>query len=173
MKLEETYRLLHARLRGLASRRGSNDPDGCAGEAMRRFLARYCEEPNDLSNVLEAAEEHLGALTLILRNVVFEHYRSGQRQVSNDVALNLATDGKETALERLLSDEQMHCVQSCIQELPSRQRTVILLRRRGLSYKTIAQELGVKVSDITNWLNRAIAHLRVCVNSCCHGVGAA
>lgn len=64
------------------------------------------------------------------------------------------------AEQDLLARERLARVAMAIAQLPSPQRVCLTLRGEGLRYREIAQTLGVATSTVSEWLKKAVEHVR-------------
>jgi RNA polymerase sigma factor (sigma-70 family) len=81
-----------------------------------------------------------------------EHRRSARLSViATDAAAEVATDADRLVLQRETDDQ----VRATLESLSDRDRTLLLLHHDGLSYKELAEIIGVKPSSIAPLLARA------------------
>lgn len=137
---------------------------------LRRFALSLCRRADLADDLVQiTAERALGArdrfdpatrldawLLRILRNAWIDHTRRGAvrgEMIDIDDAPDAATvDGEEVAMNRLALSE----AEAAIAELPLEQRVVILLVCvEDLSYKEVAEVLGIPIGTVMSRLSRA------------------
>ncbi len=64
------------------------------------------------------------------------------------------------AEQDLLARERLALVMTAIAQLPKPQRACLTLRGEGLRYREIARTLGVATSTVSEWLKKAVEHVR-------------
>lgn len=64
------------------------------------------------------------------------------------------------AEEDLLAKERLERVAAAIARLPRTHRACLTLRGEGLRYREIARTLGVATSTVSEWLRKAVEHVR-------------
>lgn len=99
----------------------------------------------------------------IASNILADHFRSvtsrhgALHQPLSDTVVDVMP-GPEDAL---LSRDELMRLQRAIDELPERQREVIMLHKfKGLSYQEIADQLGISKNTVMVHMMRALAHCR-------------
>ena len=99
----------------------------------------------------------------IASNLLTDHYRDQTRQprtTAEDLSAAVVdgTPGQERAL---LAKDQVGHLERAIEELPPRQREVLLLHKfEGLSYGEIADRLGISKNTVMVHMMRALAYCR-------------
>ncbi|MCD9008253.1 RNA polymerase sigma factor [Luteimonas sp. XNQY3] len=131
-----------------------------AQEALARLM-KYRDAPQ--------IEDHRAMLFRIANNLIFEHHRERQRQhvsrhVSLDETQGLATD--EPPVEAIVEARQALdvLVRRALAELPPRCRLAFTLNRfDGLSYRQVAERMGVSVKAVEKHITRALVACRAAV----------
>ncbi len=133
-----------------------------AEDVLQELFARLWERRNELA----ALNDVRAYLYTAARNRAMMHLK--HRAVEARWRLQqsaVAGMGEPAAsvfdpLERMSSREMVAQVQEAVDDLPPRQRDVVLRRCRGESYKEIAAALGISVNTVSIHLSRAFEHLR-------------
>lgn len=99
----------------------------------------------------------------LARNQQLDHWRATGRRPqtgADETALAALPTGGHTPEEALLAAEAQRKLQSALQELPARQREVLILSKfQGLKYQQIAESLGMSVANVKIQVFRAIKQL--------------
>ena len=105
-----------------------------------------------------------GWLLGIAANVARHHHRSRARfmRMSQQVYNHVDSTGREEAgmEQRLASDAVRPQLEAALNELPDRQREVLLLSLFDLDYDEMADALSIPVGTVRSRLSRARAHMR-------------
>lgn len=123
--------------------------------------------------IIKTADAYKGGairsyLARMARSVAIDRIRREGRLVSLDVTdengdtplADLPGD-TPTPLETLEAKATAEDVRTAIHDLPIRERQVLLLRVEGeLSFKEIAEELGIPLGTALTWMHNATARLR-------------
>lgn len=84
-----------------------------------------------------------------------------RRKDTVGVDLNTFVDGKDGPEAEFIKQERARQVQSAVLGLPENSRSVLVLREyEGLSYREIADTLGIPMGTVMSRLNYARQHLR-------------
>ena len=146
------------------------------GEELRRYLTRKlncAQTAADLTQEVfvrlmrsEAAgvmENPRADLYRIASNLLADHFRGMRRQPEAPGAPLSETvpDRAPSPEKALLTRDELHRLERAIDDLPRRQREVILLHKfEGLSYSAIAERLGISKNTVMVHMMRALAHCR-------------
>lgn len=84
--------------------------------------------------------------------------RSSQEQPLHDSAFDVA-DAQLTGEARLLTRQRREWVRSVVRALPERERRCLSMRAEGVTYRTIALELGMSLGAVAKAVARAAARL--------------
>jgi RNA polymerase sigma-70 factor (ECF subfamily) len=120
--------------------------------AQEVFLAAYRRFPGDYEQAggwVRVAAVHTAL------NVLRGERRRDKRQLRVQVARTLPS-AEDTVIEREMRVE----VRRVLRRLPRRSAAVLVMRHGGMSYREIADALGVKVSHVGTLLRRAESALR-------------
>ncbi len=89
-------------------------------------------------------------------------HRSARRIVQerslDDGAFDLV-DARRSVEDQLLARQQRKWVAAVVQALPERDRQCVTMRAEGVTYRTIAQELGMSLGAVAKAVARAAARL--------------
>jgi RNA polymerase sigma-70 factor (ECF subfamily) len=119
---------------------------------------------------LRKPEKFYRWLCRITYQLIVDKYREKSKRielislsdVSDEKILEIAAVREHGSTEQLaVREAQKAQLFEAIAKLSNSQRRVLLLQAEGKSYKEIAQELKVSVTDVNNWLARGRAKLRV------------
>ncbi len=102
----------------------------------------------------------------VCRNLALDSLNKRERQnISLDETVHDQPDISRTQDEALIRQQQMDSIQAIIQQLPEKQRTIILLRDiEEKSYQEIADIMGVSLSDVKVNLFRARQTVKTKIN---------
>lgn len=102
----------------------------------------------------------------VCRNLALDSINKRERQnISLDETVHDQPDISRTQDEALIRQQQMDSIQAIIQQLPEKQRTIILLRDiEEKSYQEIADIMGVSLSDVKVNLFRARQTVKTKIN---------
>ena len=158
----------------------TNDPRGLALEALRDPLVGYfrrrVREQDDVHDLVQDVFVRLSARSgdreiENLRGYVFQVAasvladRSRRRTVrDHDAHVELdpeSADARDLGPDRIVAGrEALQAALTVVAQMPERTRTVFVLRRlEGLSYRDIADRLGVSVSAVEKHMLRATERL--------------
>ncbi|MFN7917336.1 MAG: sigma-70 family RNA polymerase sigma factor [Vicinamibacterales bacterium] len=84
--------------------------------------------------------------------------RSAQEQPLDDGAFDVP-DSERSVEARLLDQQRRQWVAAVVQALPERDRQCVSMRAEGVTYRTIAQELGMSLGGVAKAIARAAARL--------------
>lgn len=99
-----------------------------------------------------------------LYKVILNHYNSNFRdekrreEILKKIEPNDVVE--EDILQTLTQNEQEKIIKDVLLQLPERDRKIILLYRRGLSYSEIAEILDIKKESVGTTLARAVEKLK-------------
>jgi len=97
----------------------------------------------------------------IAHNLIVDAYRrnAGRRYV--EIVDNIQGDYRVGQLEERLEKEKMlDLVEQCISTLPDKQREVVECRRKGLSFKEIAERQNASLNTVLGRMHYAVAKIR-------------
>lgn len=146
-------------LRAFFSRRAHmNDVDDLVQEVLLRIQKR---QPEAIVNNVEGYLFEVAANVLVDRG---RYDRTRQRSAHCEFQ-EIHHPVDEMSPERVLqAREQMARAMAAIEELPERTRRVfVLVRFEEMSYKLVAQRLGVSVSAVEKHVMKALRHLGKCL----------
>ena len=136
--------------------------------ALYRYCLRMTGEPDQAQDVAQEAFVRLvrgrvdgprRAVKAWLFRVASNLVRDGWRVSENRRRLleihPVGPDAPEGAQERLERDETVRRVREVLDGLPARDRTLLLMREDGFSYKEIAEVIEVRASSVGTLLARA------------------
>ena len=145
------------RLRRYACRTGLT-PDAAEDVVQDTFLALY-------RHLLKGGNtDNLpGWLVQVCFNLALKaRHRSARRQVReqplNGEAFDVA-DSTISAERRLVTQQRLQWVSSVVEALPERDRRCLWMRAEGLTYRRIAEELGISLGAVAKAVARAAARL--------------
>ena len=137
-----------------------------------RYLLSMGLSPADGEDVMQevfvALFQHLrqGRPRTNLRGWVFRtahnlglRSRQRRRAVSAPVAEDLA-DARPNPEQALASRQRLARIEAVVRALPEREQWCLSLRAEGLSYREIAQAIGVSLGAVSIAVTRAVARLR-------------
>jgi RNA polymerase sigma-70 factor, ECF subfamily len=101
--------------------------------------------------------EHMGRWLIVLtRNRCREHFRTARLRGILLSRNQPETVERSTPEDLVLRDEAVHAIKSAVARLPEKLRSVLVLREYGeLSYREIAETLGLGLGTVMSRLNRA------------------
>ena len=102
----------------------------------------------------------------VCRNLALDAISKSERQnISLDETAHAQPDTSRMQDEVLMRQQQMDRIRAIIQQLPEKQRTIILLRDiEEKSYQEIAEIMGINLSDVKVNLFRARQTLKAKIN---------
>jgi RNA polymerase sigma-70 factor, ECF subfamily len=108
---------------------------------------------------------NLGAwLRTVAYNLCLERLRRDRsiwRRVRGALIADYQTDAAQTPEREVASRKQLAAVEACLQELPARQRAVIVMKfHDGMSQREIARALGVSEGQVSKLSAKATRTLR-------------
>ncbi len=145
--------------------------------ALRAYLNKEESEPADVDDIMQETYRRIievkkkqpikstkGLLITIAKNVSRDRVRKkyASKKFSVAYANELSDlDKDKQPLDNLVRSDDISMLESAIRSLPPRCRKVMVLRTfKGLSYKEIAEELGVSVSTVETQLARGLHRCR-------------
>lgn len=134
----QLFRYLH-RLTG--------DADAAADAAQESFVRL-------LDNPLPEAEAKRWLFT-VGTNLVRDRSRSRTRRERLSPAIRLERDEPETPDRTVERNEEIAAVRAALDEIPERDKSILLLRQEGFRYREIAEAVGVEASSVGTLLARA------------------
>jgi RNA polymerase sigma-70 factor (ECF subfamily) len=134
---------------------------GVAREDAREIAQdAYMRVYSNMSSVRQPA----ALLYTTARNLALNRHRDAHTQKRNVVSVPLddanPVAGTPTAEDRVIREEQRAQLAKAIGELPKGTRQALLLRLKGLSYKEIAEVLGISVNGVKSRIHDAKVRLR-------------
>jgi RNA polymerase sigma-70 factor (ECF subfamily) len=158
--LDFLFRRYHAELSAFAYRRVKNRDT--AADVVQDAFVRY------LDCGMAALAQHTHPrffLWRIVGNLTIDIARRKRRRadgVSIDDVAERLVDPSPSAFDRLAARQQYVRLRRALAELPSAQRTALLLSRlEGLSHAQIGERLGVSPSMISKYIMGALRHCLV------------
>ena len=153
------------------------------GAPLEKFLARKLNSPEDAA---EVAQDAFFRLHRMADPQNLDNARAFLFQVANNLAIdqlrrrtlhfrflnaekNMVSDGEPLDInaiaaspEQIISaQEKLAAIYQAVDELPFKVKQAFLLhRKRGLSYKDIAQQMDVSVSSVEKYILQALKHCR-------------
>jgi RNA polymerase sigma factor (sigma-70 family) len=112
-------------------------------------------------NGVAAANAPLAYLNRVVRTLAIDHGRGKARQLSSEVITDLlSVPDDRPGPEKIAEDkEQMHLLAHILEELPARQRRILVMARLERRFQSdIAVELGVSVRTVEYDLRRALEY---------------
>ena len=136
---------------------------------LYRYLDRLTGDPEQAADLGQEAFVRLyrrGELpdnpAAWLITVAMNLFRNDKSNRSRRLRLLTPTRGEQvhgdpsaSPLETTLADETRHQVRAAVDQLPERERRMLLLRAEGYSYREIAQALGLNEASVGTLLARA------------------
>ena len=140
-------------------------------EKVERYICSHVQNEQDRADIvhqvflnaisaLDSYDPSRGAigtwLYAITRNAVNDYYRKLSREpTAEDIELIPAQD------DRILTNEDLESLASALEQLPDRERKIIVLRfYHGLSSKETAERVGVSYSNVRFLQYNALKKLR-------------
>ncbi len=146
------------------------------GEELRRYLTRRLNCAQTAADLTQevfvrllrseppgTVENPRAYLYRIASNLLADHFRGMKRRADlADTSLWDAIPDEAPSPEwALLTRDELRRLERAIEELPPRQRDVMLLHKfDGLSYGAIAERLGISKNTVMVHMMRALAHCR-------------
>ena len=146
------------------------------GKELQRYLTRRlncAQTAADLTqeafvrlmrvDAATAMENPRAYLYRIASNLLADHFRRAQRQpsVMGTSLWETVPDKAPSPETTLLTQDELRRLERAIDELPPRQRDVLLLHKfDGMSYQAIAGRLGISKNTVMVHMMRALAHCR-------------
>jgi RNA polymerase sigma factor (sigma-70 family) len=169
----EKYKALHLRLVSFFERRGCSSSEDMADETMTRSARRLNEGVEIYSN--DPAAFFLG----VARHVLQE-YRASQAKVlalNEDIALaahlsQSQDEIRESEEERLMIEQQVECLECCMENLSDENRQIIIEYYKGetgvkiKNRKNLAERLGIKINALRIRALRIRERLEDCLEHC-------
>jgi DNA-directed RNA polymerase specialized sigma24 family protein len=165
MKYEDVRR----RLVKLFSWRGCTSPDEYADRTMDRVARRILDGAE-----IEVAEPYQYFHGVAL-NVLREHWREPERAAQSfddghhQLRLSTATEVEREA-ERLASERNLNCLESCLETVAARQRSLLIEYHAGSGQierrKALAESLGIPLNALRIRVHRIRASVEACVTHC-------
>ncbi len=146
------------------------------GEEIQRYLTRRLnciQTAEDLTQETffrllnaqstEELKNPRAYLYRIASNLVTDHFRrfKCRPQVVEMPLAETVPDETPSAERTLLAQDEVRCLERAIDELPRRQREILLLHKfEGLSYSVIADRLGLSKNTVMVHMARALTRCR-------------
>jgi RNA polymerase sigma factor (sigma-70 family) len=103
----------------------------------------------------------------IARNLAIDEYRKEKRtpqmlrETEEFDVFNVVGGAEESIEEKIIHEENAHYVQNLIQQIPEKQREVLIMRHyANMSFKEIADVQGVNINTALGRMRYALIHLR-------------
>ncbi len=143
-------------------------------DRLTRVLTRISGEPDLAADVVQDAFVRLhqrgslpdapAAWLVSVALNLFRNVRTTQRRRARLLTPSRAeatySDPYPAPDERLSSEESRRCVRRAIDQLPERDRQLLLLRAEGYSYRELADAIGLQEDSVGTLLARAKARFR-------------
>ena len=145
----------------LWARVGKNDVEDLAQEVWLRF--------SESIDGLEPDSNHQAFIFRIASNLVIDQYRKAKVPVGSinqaDGDIDIYDDRALEMLSKLIDDETLRALWSCLESLQPERQIVVLLRLEGMTYEEIYEELNreVKKETLMTRYDRAKTDLRDCI----------
>jgi DNA-directed RNA polymerase specialized sigma24 family protein len=154
----EEYEKLRARLMYFFERKGCRTPAELSDETINR-IARKMEEGLEIENLFKFSYG-------VARLVLLEHWRDPKREWDQlDQRLSSPRSDRE------FDERRMHCMEKCLQELPSEDRDLIVknctLDKKGK--EEVARALGLTMNALRIRTFRIRTKLHECREKCIRG----
>lgn len=146
------------------------------GEELQRYLTRRVDCAQTAADLTQEAfvrlmkaqpserlENPRAYLFRIASNLVADHFRGARAtpRKADSSALEALADRAPGPERTLMARDEVRRLESAIDELPQRQREILLLHKfEGLSYAAIAERLGISKNTVMVHMMRALAHCR-------------
>jgi RNA polymerase sigma-70 factor (ECF subfamily) len=132
----------------------TGDPDQAADAAQESYL-RLLRQPPARADNLRAW------LFTVATNVVRDDWKKRRHAVALSHAPSRApqAEAPPNQQEQLERDERRQLVRQMLQQLSSRDRTVLLMREEGFSHKEIAEAVGTTTGSVGTLIARALKKL--------------
>jgi len=153
---EEIFYRYHQRIYNFCLRLLSSHDD--AEEIVQNVFVALWEQKSQI----DVSKPVLSYLFSIARYMVYSELRKlvYRKAVYEEIVLN-ETVFKETTKDDVLFNELRDVIQQLVNRLPQRQKEIFGLSRfSGLSYKEIAQKLGITENTVDTQIRRSLAYLR-------------
>lgn len=122
--------------------------------AQEVFLRLYRQPPARATNLS-------GWLYRVATNAGYNALRTANRRRSRELASISGGDASAVAVEdAVLGEEEQRRVRAALARLPERAVQLLLLRQVGLSYREVAEVVGVAPGSVGTLLSRASAAFR-------------
>ena len=132
-----------------------HDPDDAEDVTQEAFLRLFCELEQG-----RAVREPRAWLFRVAHNLALNWRRDAKKLVRIDDGLAHSIESPDAPVQRKLEErERRERVLAALAGLSSQERRSIELRARGLRYKEIAGILDVRISSVSNYVERAIAKI--------------
>jgi len=160
-RYEWLERLFHAHYSDLCTLACSYvDSDDIAEDIVQDLFAAVWADPERWRE----DDDTIGVLLFVAtRNRALDHLKSRrvrQRYATRTAAITPAVTGP-TAVEDLLHKEVQKAIDDAVATLPPSAREIFRLSRdEGLTYREIADRLGISVKTVENQMSRALKKLR-------------
>jgi DNA-directed RNA polymerase specialized sigma24 family protein len=154
----EEYEKLRARLMYFFERKGCRTPAELSDETINR-IARKMEEGLEIENLFKFSYG-------VARLVLLEHWRDPKREWDQlDQRLSSPRSDRE------FDERRLHCMEKCLQELPSEDRDLIVknctLDKKGK--EDVARALGLTMNALRIRTFRIRTKLHECREKCIRG----
>jgi RNA polymerase sigma-70 factor (ECF subfamily) len=101
----------------------------------------------------------LAWLCRIAHNLVMDHYRSRARAPMTELSENLASEARPVH-DDLDREAFAEALAAATERLSAEQREVLMLRKRGVSFKEIAEMQQTNLNTVLGRMHYAVRHLR-------------
>ncbi len=113
-------------------------------------------------SMMEVPDSVAAYLTVSARNRALNHLKSAQRKRINEERLqNIRSEEDNSSQHQLEAKELNKLIQEAIQSLPEKRREIFVLSRfEGMSYREIAEQLGISIKTVEAQMGKALQTLR-------------
>jgi RNA polymerase sigma factor (sigma-70 family) len=152
--IDELFRLHYRRITSLLARLTGDR--GHAEEIAADVFHKLARRPM----LLEGRDDQTAWIYRVATNAGFDALRARSRRKKHEQAAvteGLRVQAHSSALDSVLQEERRQRVQAVLQALKPRDAQLLLLRSDGLSYRDLAESLGVPATSVGTMLARAEA----------------
>jgi RNA polymerase sigma factor (sigma-70 family) len=152
--IDELFRLHYQRITSLLTRLTGDR--AYAEEVAAEVFHKLARRPM----LLDGRADQTAWIYRVATNAGFDALRARSRRRKHEQAAvteQLRGDSRTSALDAVLREERRERVQTVLQALKPRDAQMLLLRSDGLSYRDLAEAVGVPASSVGTMLARAEA----------------
>jgi len=158
---EQAWEAFHSPLYQFIRRRVADD--ATAEDLLQEVFLKIHQHGSSLKDV-----RHLESwIYQVTRNLLVDHYRSHQKNISLDA--QEALDLPEDLPDDDIVSELLPCVRAMVLSLPDQDRQALILTEyQGLTQKELGERLSLSFSGAKSRVQRAREKLRQMLLTCCH-----